>query len=182
MPTGPKELRYAAPIADALLNDRNFLIWFVEQTRFSSYADSCRVMAREQKATRSQVASNWWRHYYVGKNSCRCNDCRERETDLLAVMETKGGYRFALHVEVKAPGDPLRLDQGLDYTKRAHCWAGRGNAPKTVVPHDAACTALICERSFSVERKNITQEFSAIILIEDISLKISPYPAPEVAH
>jgi hypothetical protein len=63
--------------------------------------------------------------------------CNGQETDLLAVFEAPTGLRFALHVEVKNPGDSFsKTDQAPAYPVRAKCWSTEGKTPKRVRSRD----------------------------------------------
>jgi len=44
---GPRELRYAAPFANALVDDIDFRAWVLSRTKFAKYAPGARVLDRE---------------------------------------------------------------------------------------------------------------------------------------
>lgn len=174
---GPDEFGYANPIAVGLVENIPFRVWFLSKTPFRRYAEIARLLHEEQRTTRSPTADNWWRSYWVMASSCACGECRERETDLLAIFSTPDDYRFALHVEVKSPRDRFSLDQAIDYQRRAKCWSGRANAPKTIFPHDVAATVLACEAGFANLNSYQTSLFNAVITFDEISQWLSPYPS-----
>ena len=175
------EYRYARPIAEALRQDAIFRSWFLAQTKFVNFAEEARLLDSEQKARRSRNAENWWRSYWAGSAYPYRIECGERETDLLAVFEALNGRRFAVHVEVKAPGDRFGVEQARDYASRAICWSGPGRAPQTVLPHDEATTVLCCERSFARSNPDEAGLFAAVITFDDISARIIG-PFPDDAH
>lgn len=175
---GEEELRYALPIASALEFDAGFRAWFVGKTKFAPHATIAHLNYKEQLARRTRNTKNWWRSYWTTKSSCHCGNCRERETDLMAVFSLPNGYRFALHVEVKGPHDRFSVDQARDYGSRANCWAGRDRAPKRILPHDAASTVLVCDSVFRLANKEHVDLFDSVITFDEISALISPYPDP----
>jgi hypothetical protein len=171
---GSEEYRYARPLADGLVADPAFRTWFIGRTVFREYADTSRLLHDEQMQRRAASAENWWRSCWT--MSCACGDCRQRETDLLAIFQTQDDYRFALHVEVKSPGDRFGVDQAADYVRRAACWTGRERAPRTVLPHDAATTVIVCDRAFSVLNDAAISLFATVIIHEDVAARLRPYP------
>jgi hypothetical protein len=122
-------------------------------------------MHREMHNKRS--ARYWWRSHYT--EACRCAGCSGQETDLLAIFEANTGFRFAIHVEVKHPGDSFKRDgrQALSYNLRAQCWATK--APKNVVLHDMATTALLCSETKLNEYKPHLDHFATIFTFEEIA-------------
>lgn len=100
---------------------------------------------------------------------------------MLAVFEVEDGYRFAVHVEVKAPGDDFGLLQAVDYGRRARCWAGEGRAPGTVLPHHDATTVLCSERAFAERRRAEVALFETMVFFEDIAAWIEHFPDPQTA-
>jgi hypothetical protein len=164
---GEHEWRYAEPIAGALEREPSFRAWFLRQTNFHEHADYARLLHEEQKIRRSASAETWWRSYWTTRSYSHFAECGERETDLLAVFEVPSGFRFALHVEVKAPGDRFGLEQARDYGRRAVCWKGRGREPGTVLPHDEAGTVLCCSASFASLYPRESQLFDSVVLHED---------------
>lgn len=175
---GANEFRYARPIADALRGDLQFRSWFLGRTEFASVRDTAVLLHEEQKQARSPSAENWWRSYWAGRAYPFKSECGERETDLLAVFQGDAGFRFALHIEVKAPGDRFGVEQARDYTRRARCWAGIGRNPKTVLQHDRATTVLCCEARFLNEHATESSHFMCCVTFEEIAERIGDFPDP----
>lgn len=96
----------AEPFARALVEDIAFRNWVIGRTEFASFAENSRLLNEEMHQKRN--AENWWRSHFTEK--CRCADCSGKETDLLAIFETPTGFRFALHIEFKRPGDKFKSD------------------------------------------------------------------------
>jgi hypothetical protein len=94
--------------------------------------------------------------------------CGGKETDLLAIFEAKD-FRFALHFEVKHPGDSFKAEkqQSKDYRIRATCWIGK--TPKHVLAHQDAETILICSPERLPDFAVHASHFDRFISIEDIS-------------
>jgi hypothetical protein len=141
---GAVEFAYAEPFANALVEDSSFRAWVLRQTKFSEFADEARILSDEMMALRAGATTSWRSHY---TEKCRCQGCSGQETDILAIFESTTGTRFALHFEVKHPGDkfPTNKDQAANYALRAKCWVD--NPPQSVLPHDDAATVLLCSAS-----------------------------------
>ena len=177
---GGNEWPYALSIAEALASETTFRVWFLEQTIFRQHAVNARLMLEEQKSTRSKSSETWWRSYWTGSSYPYFADCGERETDLLAVFESKVDFRFALHIEVKAPGDRFGDNQARDYPRRAACWKGRDRAPRTVVPHDDATTVLCCPIAFAEKHKAEAAHFDTVVSHEQTATVLPAFPWPKV--
>jgi len=170
------EYRYAWQLAAALRDRLEFRSWFLAQTEFSAYSHNARLLDKEQKDARSPSARNWYGSYWVGSSYRFFAECGERETDLLALFEAENGIRFALHVEIKAPGIRFSETQARDYPRRAACWAGKGRNPGTVLEHDEATTVLCCERSFIDKHANEALHFANIVTFEEIAKRLDKFP------
>ncbi|HYM72444.1 MAG TPA: hypothetical protein VET89_05645 [Stellaceae bacterium] len=164
---GSIEFTYAEPFANGLVSDPAFRSWVLRHTKFANVAAEARLLSDEMQAKRTQPTTNWWRSHYTEK--CRCQGCSGQETDILAIFETATGARFALHFEVKQPADrfPTDKDQAGNYALRAKCWAT--SAPKAIVPHSDATTALLCSASKLAEYAPHLPKFGAVITFEDIA-------------
>ncbi len=173
---GSNEYRYARPLAEALRANRQFRSWFLGKTKYATFSDAAVLLDEKQKLARSPSAENWWRSYYAGSAYRFKKECGERETDLLAVFEVEHGFRFALHIEVKAPGDRFGTGQARDYNRRAICWAGNGRNPKTVLPHNEGTTVLCCEAKFREDHVSEAKMFASIVTIEEIAEHLSNFP------
>jgi len=130
---------------------------------FSAFADA-RLLHREMQVQRN--ARYWWRSHFT--EACRCQGCSGQETDLLAVFETETGFRFALHVEVKHPGDKFKQGgrQATSYPIRAQCWTGK--TPAKVVRHSMATTALLCSDTKLFEHADHSSHFANVFTFEEI--------------
>jgi hypothetical protein len=161
-----REKKYSAPIAGALVSDPDFRKWVLAQTRFAKY-DDAELLAEKMLQKRSKGASNWWASHFQFR-ACDCSGCvGGKETDLLAVFE-KDGYRFALHFEVKRPGDTFKpgKQQPEDYRTRAECWVRK--APRTVLDHQDAETILICDPGRLPGFSTYATQFDRVITIQEI--------------
>ena len=165
MLNGSLEFAYAQPFANALA-DPAFRSWVLRQTRFDRYSDGARLLDEEMLSKRGKSSGTWWRSHFSEK--CRCQGCSGRETDLLAVFEAECGERFALHFEVKQPTDRFAKDgdQAGNYTLRAACWSK--SAPKAVVPHSDAATALLCSERRLADYAPHAAKFGTVITFEDV--------------
>ena len=162
---GHKELLYAEPFANALVENDEFRSWILKRTKFAPYADSAKVLAGEMLAQRSVGTKYWWRSHYT--ESCRCFGCSGHETDLLAIFEDAKRERFALHVEVKHPGDSFKKEnQARAYPERAKCWVR--NPPAPVLVHSDATTALLFSDARRGDYGGNLRHFDVRITFEDI--------------
>lgn len=97
---------------------------------------------------------------------------------MLAIFEADTGFRFAIHVEVKHPGDSFKREgrQATAYGLRAQCWAA--STPKNVVRHDMATTALLCSETKLKVFKPHLDHFATIFTFEEIA-KQFPRAVPD---
>jgi phage/plasmid primase-like uncharacterized protein len=170
MKYGYKELPFAAPFADALVGDPALREWVVCKTKFADQQKPWRLLHEEMKRCRSKIATNWWRSHFTGR--CECNGCiGGKETDLLAVFEDAGGYRFALHFEVKQPTDRFKKGggQAIAYRERAECWVRPDHTPPKVLAHKGAATALVCTRAMLTTAPEDVALFDAIFTFEEVA-------------
>ena len=164
---GARELIYAAPFANALVQDSDFRSWVLGKTKFADYANTARLLDREMLAKRSKKTATWWRSHFSEK--CRCFGCSGQETDLLAVFETPTGMRFALNVEVKHPGDKFKPDQASAYPARAKCWTLEAKTPKHVLAHAASATGVLFSEGNRKKFAPDLQHFETQITFEEIA-------------
>jgi hypothetical protein len=164
---GSVEFTYAEPFAEALATDPAFRSWVLGRTKFVGFAEGSRVLRDEMRARRSSSSATWWRSHYTER--CRCQGCSGQETDILAIFEAATGVRFALHFEVKQPADkfPTDKDQAANYAIRANCWVA--SAPKAVLPHADAATALLCSAEKLKEYMPHLCKFGTVITFEEIA-------------
>jgi len=164
---GASELKYAKPVADELVVNPEFRRWVLSQTKFAARAVGARLLHEEMLRARSKTAKFWWRSHYSEK--CTCPGCRGQEADLLAIFEDAAGERFALHVEVKHPGDSFKVDghQAEAYPIRARCWAG--DAPEKVLGHSDATTMLLCSASRLGDYEQHRGHFGSVLTFETVA-------------
>lgn len=165
MKYGSLEYQYAAPLAQALVDDTLFRRWLLSKSVFAEYADA-HLLNSEMAAYRKNNAAEWWRFHFTEK--CRCEGCRGKETDLLAIFEAKTGFRFGIHFEIKRPKDIFKKDgiQSRGYPLRAQCWIG--NPPAKVLPHQMASTGLFFSEKKRSEYAEHLPNFAALITFEEI--------------
>lgn len=165
---GAQEARFAGPFAEALRSNPRFRTWLLSRTEFRGYAATATLLDEDMQARRSKSATSWWRSHY--RVSCLCSGCRGgQETDLLAIFEAAGCYRFAIHVEVKQPKDrfPTDRDQAANYIARARCWID--NPPLSVLRHQSAATMLLCSKAKVSEYAPHLAHFGSVVTFEEIS-------------
>lgn len=165
MSYGMKELAYAQPFADRLQSDHAFRSWVLRKTEFKDVAEDARLLAGEMLALRGPGTAFYWRSHYTEK--CRCAGCSGQETDVLSVFEGPSGDRFAIHTEVKHPGDKFGSPrQAASYRLRARCWSAK--PPKSVVPHSRAATMLLCSEAKLGEYDPHLAHFDTVLTFEEI--------------
>ncbi len=162
---GSHEYKYAAPIAQALIEDAPFRQWVLSQSEYSDWSDA-KLLHQEMAQHRGNATAEWWRFYFTEK--CRCLGCSGKETDLLAIFESASKVRFALHFEIKQPTDDFKADgiQSRGYPLRAQCWAI--SPPKRVLPHNRASTGLIFSEARRADYAHHLGHFNSLITFEDI--------------
>ena len=173
---GELELAYAQPIANALVNRPDFRAWVLSRSPFHAWAASSRVLVDEMVSRRAKTSQTWWRSHFAEK--CRCAGCAGQETDILAILESIAGERFAVHFEVKQPTDrfPSEKDQATNYRLRAACWVA--NPPSAVVPHSAAATGLLYSVNKRREYGASVSKFDFAITFEMIRDRFPEIPLP----
>lgn len=165
MDYGAQEFAYAQPFADTLASDGDFRSWVIGRTIFASQAQDAHLLDREMWATRAPGSKTWWRSHYT--EACRCEGDCGKETDLLAIFAGRDGYRFAIHIEVKRPGDRFGAGQAKAYPIRAQCWITK--PPRSVLPHSAATTALLCGETDLMGFGSNVSYFPTVFTFEEIS-------------
>jgi hypothetical protein len=166
MEYGRLEKLFARPIADALVSNSQFRAWLLSRTKFAEFATTACLLDQEMLAKRSKGAKSWWASHFT--EMCRCAGCRGQETDLLAIFETEEAFRFALHIEVKHPGDKFQMGgtQAASYPIRAACWAGK--APSRVLRHSAATAVLLYSSDKAKEYESHLPHFESRITFQEI--------------
>jgi hypothetical protein len=161
-----KEKEFSEPFAHQLASDPAFLRWILDKTKFREL-DEAHVLADEMKRQRSKAATTWWGSHYT--ESCRCFGCEGSETDILAIVSDSHGRTVALHVEVKQPSDRFNVDRGQAerYPARAACWVSR--TPPKVLPHEDACTILLCSSDKLSGLAAEAAYFDTVVTFEEIA-------------
>lgn len=97
----------------------------------------------------------------------------------MAIFETEPDFRFALHMEVKHPGDKFKRGghQAVAYPIRAQCWATAGSTPANVLRHSMASTALLCSETKLGEYGVHISHFASVFTFEEIKMRF-PHAAP----
>jgi hypothetical protein len=173
------ELRYARPLANALLEDEVFRNWVLFGTRLGNSVTSVTPIGAVQGKLRSPNLKNpFWFNYWCGKDSrCECRIGTGIETDILLIFDCVNGRRLGLHIETKRHGDHLHEGQAESYPRRAACWADEARRPKMVPPHDDYLTMIACGRELASDLR--LKHFDKVLYHDDVALKLSPYPEIE---
>ena len=175
-PYSELELRYARPIAQALLSSASFRQWLFTGTDYADVAADAQPLGDEQAGLRSRGLKNpYWFNYWCGKDSrCECRVGSGIETDILVVFRHANDRRLAVHVEVKRPGDKLGDGQAASYPRRAACWANPATRPKTVPRHDDFVTVLVCGRDLAVNEQ--LRYFDRVAFHDEVGGRVPAYP------
>ena|SRR5882672_10706136 len=170
------ELRYARPVAQAILESSPFRQWLLAGTQYEKGARQARPVGEIQRGLRSPTMKNpYWFNYWCGKDSkCACRIGTGIETDILLILDCANDRRLGLHIEIKRPGEQLGRGQAESYPRRAACWANPNTRPKTVLPHQDFLTMLICGRELEADGR--LQFFDKVIFHDDVAQKIRVYP------
>jgi hypothetical protein len=170
------ELRYARPVAQAILDSGAFRQWLLAGTKHENSARQARPVGQIQGDLRSPRMKNpYWFNYWCGKDSkCACRIGTGIETDILLIFDCANDRRLGLHIEIKRPGEQLGDGQAESYPRRAACWANSNTRPKTVLLHQDFLTMLICGRELASDRRH--QFFDKVVFHDDVAARIQPYP------
>ncbi len=172
----PNEFLYARPLANALQGDKAFRHWFLADTKFAAIAGDAHTLPELQASLRTTpTAEKWWWFNHFCRDICSCKVATGLETDVFMVFEVPGGFRFAIHVEVKPPGKKLGQGQAESYPRRAACWANPATRPRTVLAHDGFATILVCGDNLKSDAR--CSEFDKVVFHRNIEERLSPYPA-----
>jgi hypothetical protein len=93
---------------------------------------------------------------------------------ILLVFEASDRFRFAVHVEVKPPGEDLLPGQAESYPRRGRCWTMPATKPRTVPAHDDFVTILVCGENLKSDSR--VSKFDKVVPHRDVEMRISPYP------
>jgi hypothetical protein len=170
------ELRYARPVAHAILESSGFRQWLLAGTKHEDIALEARPIGEIQGRLRSPTMKNpYWFNYWCGKDSkCACRIGSGIETDILFILDCANDRRLGLHIEIKRPGELLGNGQAESYPRRAACWADPNTRPKTVLPHQDFLTMLICGQELASDRR--LQFFDKVVFHDAVAQRIQVYP------
>ena len=170
------ELRYARPIANALLMRPDFRCWLLSGTKHGGDALEASPIGNVQAQLRSPRMTNpYWFNYWCPKDGrCVCRIGTGIETDILVIFDCANGRRLGVHVEVKRPGDTLGYGQAESYPRRAACWVNPSTRPRTVAPHQDFMTLLVCGRELSADLR--LRYFDKVVFHDDVANQIPIYP------
>ena len=170
------ELRYARPVARAILESGDFRQWFLAGTKYEDGALEAQPVGEIQARLRSPTIKNpYWFNYWCSKDSkCACRIGTGIETDILLILNYANERRLGLHIEVKRPDEALGNGQAESYPRRAACWANPDTRPKTVPPYQDFLTILICGRELASDER--LRFFDKVVFHDDVAQKIQVYP------
>lgn len=168
------ELRYARPLASALIADPAFRAWFAKDPEL---ADTTHDPIMQARLRSPGMKNPYWFNYWCGKDKkCACRIGTGIETDVLLVFVRPDSGCTALHVEVKRANDELGDGQAESYPRRAACWRDPLTCPRTVPAHDRARLVLV--HGFAVTPAVALRAFDVIWHHDEVSRQISGYPEP----
>src|SRR5580692_1190264 len=100
-----RELRYARPVANAILESSAFRQWLLAGTKHENGALEARPVGDIQASLRSPKMKNpYWFNYWCGKDSkCPCRIGAGIETDILLILDYANDRNLGLHIEIKRP-------------------------------------------------------------------------------
>lgn len=168
------ELRYARPLAAALISNPAFRAWFAADPSLATAKHDPSLQAR----LRSHGMKNpYWFNYWCGKDSrCSCRIGTGIETDILLIFDRLDHGCTAIHIEVKRPTDKLGDGQAESYPRRAACWRNPATRPRTVPPHDT--TRLVLVHGFAEPPVTARHAFDALWHHDEVARHIGGYPEP----
>lgn len=172
------ELKYAWPIANAMILRPDFRKWILSGTKHEhEFSEALPIDEFEAKRLRSPTIKNpYWFNYWCPKDKrCECRIGSGIETDILIILENSNERRLGIHVEVKRPGDKLGNGQAASYSRRAACWAVPSTRPRTVPVYQEFLTTLVC----GAELAGATlQGFDKVLFHHDVAKRVEVYPEP----
>jgi len=146
-------------LAEGLRGDSSFAAWFFRQTRFHAEDAEC-IFVREDNPWGKVKLQR--QNPYSGVLETLSREC---ETDILAVYESKGGHRLALHIENKlATGSFTPLQPEL-YRERLTQWCMKAKLGMYI----DATSVLVAPRAFYLRNQTAAQVFEAYVSHEDIA-------------
>lgn len=160
----------------------DFRRWILARTKYANVAaDSCPLPKFQAKMRNTREQRRWYWFNHFCRDTCSCQveewkprDKRRTETDILIILREPSGSNFAVHVEVKPPGDDFRKWQAETYPRRAKCWSSPQTRPATVLEHVGFATLLACGENLRDDTR--IKSFDDVFYHDDIAKWISPYP------
>jgi len=146
-------------------------------TKFADYALDAQSLGEQQANLRTTLNSRkwfWFNHWCTKDRYCECRGEKGIETDILLIFEASDQFRFAVHIEVKPPGENFLPGQAESYPRRGSCWATPTARQKTVLAHDDFVTILVCGDNLKSDSR--ISNFTKVVLHHNIEQRISPYP------
>jgi hypothetical protein len=179
-PYSNQELRYARPVAEALLESGPFRQWLLAGTKHQNSALEARPVGEiVQGSIRSPNMKNpYWFNYFC-HTKCSCKIGTGIETDILLIFDCANGRRLALHIEIKRPGKTLDIGQAESYPRRAACWANPITRYAKVPKHQDFLTMLICGREIESDERRLL--FDKVVFHDQVAQRIQIYPESQRA-
>jgi hypothetical protein len=167
-PYSELELRYARPLANAILEDGAFRQWLFAGTKHEVGAREACPIGNIQGSLRKITTDNpYWFNYHTGKG-------KGIETDILIIFNCANARKLGLHIEIKRPGQRLEEGQAEAYPRRAASWVNPKTRPKTVSPHDDFLTMLVCGQELASDGR--LQYFDKVVFHDEVVKRIPGYP------
>jgi hypothetical protein len=159
-------------LASALLNNREFALWFLSQTRFAAEEAEC-VQVRADNpysSVRQRVPS--------GLDGALEELVQDRETDVLAVFVAGDGRRLALHIENKLASGSFTAYQAASYRERLLQWR---QDPRLGMYVDAT-SVLVAPQVFYERNIGDAQAFEAFVSHEAIAEHLPAFASASAAQ
>ena len=137
---------YLDAIAQVAFASQSVRDWLLRDTSHAARYAAATSLHSEQAAARPDTKQPFHCNDGCGRGSrctCRPEGSTGLETDLMLFLGARDGRRFAVHVEVKHPGEPLRPGEADADPLRAASWARGAYQPGSVIPHDDWLTVIL---------------------------------------
>ncbi len=169
---------YLDAIAAAIHAGQDIRDWLVAGTRGDAWRGALSLHDRQHALRRKGQKQPFYCNYHCGLDSrctCRPDGTTALETDLMAFLAHDTGKVLALHLEFKHHREPLKPGQAAAYPMRAACWARGDHCPRTVMPHDAWMTVIVCDPAFHPAAE--LAHFDRVLSHADAATRIPGWPA-----
>lgn len=154
--------------ADAVRDNRDFMTWLLEQTKFAPHAQSARLLHEEQMSIRPR--KRWWRHWW-----CHVKELeKDRETDIFMVFEANADqqpFRFSVHVENKRGIGKFENGQAFAYAVRANQMLNLA----AYLSHHEYTTILVAPKQFADKYPADRDLFDVFISYQNLALHLPSY-------